>query len=156
MACTRKRYIVELSLDERDELERIVNMGRVAAHKRRQASILLAVDESEQGEAMSDAEAAEHVGVAKCTVERARQRCVSEGLEQALQRKARSREKSRRLDGEGEARLVSLACSEAPSGQARWTLRLLSQRLVELEVVESVCQETVRRVLKKHHQTLAP
>lgn len=150
-----KRYVVELSLDERDALERLVHTGRVAAHKRRHAQILLAVDESEHGAAMSDADAAEQIGVAKCTIVRARQRCVCEGLEPSLERKPRRREKSRRLDGDAEARLVSLACSEPPSGQARWTLRLLSKKLVELEIVESVCHETVRRVLKKHHQTLA-
>lgn len=155
MASPLKRYVIELSLDERDELERIVNTGRISAQRRRHASILLAVDEGRQGPAMSDVEAAEHLGLAKCTIGRIRQRCVCEGLEQALRRKARSRERSARLDGEGEARLVSLACSEAPPGQARWTLRLLAERLVELEIVESIHLETVRRVLKKHHQTLA-
>lgn len=156
MASPLKRYIVELSVEERHELERIVNTGRVCAQKRRHAAILLAVDEGEQGPAMNDVEAAEHLGVAKCTIERTRQRCVREGLERALERKARRRERSPRLDGEAEARLVALACSEAPAGHARWTLRLLSERLVALEIVESIHLETVRRVLKKHHQTLAP
>ena len=152
-----KRYVVKLSADERAALEAIVAKGTVAAQKRRHAAILLAVDEGEHGPAMSDAEAAEAVGgITRRTVERTRERCVRDGLELALQRKPRSRERSVRLDGEAEARLVQLACSEAPEGRARWTLRLLSERLVELEIVDTVAHETVRRVLKKHHQALAP
>ena len=88
-------------------------------------------------------------------MEEIRERCVCEGLQAALERKKRSRERSRVLDGEGEARLVSLACSEPPAGRSRWTLRMLGDRLVELEVVESISPETVRQILKKHHQTVA-
>ena len=88
-------------------------------------------------------------------MEQIRERCVTEGLDAALERKKRSRDRSRRLDGEGEARLVSLACSDAPEGYARWTLRMLADKLIELEVVESISLECVRQVLKKHHQTLA-
>ena len=151
-----KRYVVKLSADERAALEAIVAKGTVAAQKRRHASILLVVDEGEHGPSMSDSEAAETLGVTVRTIERTRQRCVNDGLELALQRKPRSRERTERLDGEAEARLVQIACSEAPEGRARWTLRLLSKRLVELEIVETIAHETVRRVLKKHHQTLAP
>jgi len=151
-----KRYVVTLSADERAALEAILAKGTVAAQKRRHASILLAVDEGGHGPAMSDSEAGELIGVTVRTVERTRERCVNDGLELALQRKPRSRERTERLDGEAEARLVQIACSEAPEGRARWTLRLLSERLVELEIVDSVAHETVRRVLKKHHQTLAP
>jgi len=79
-----------------------------------------------------------------------RQRCVEQGLEAALERQPRAREKARRLDGDGEARLVALMCSEPPAGQSRWTLHLLGDRLVELGVVESISHETVRQVLKKH------
>jgi len=144
-----KRYIVKLSTDERAALEAILAKGTVAAQKRRHASILLAVDEGEHGSAMSDSEAAEAAGVTVRTIERTRERCVNEGLELALQRKPRSRERTERLDGEAEARLVQIACSEAPEGRARWTLRLLSKRLVELEIVETIAHETVRRVLTR-------
>ena len=156
MPSTTKRYVVKLDADERHALEAVLAKGRVAAQKRRHAAILLAVDEAEHGPAMSDAEAAEHLGLTTRTIERTRMRCVNEGLELALQRKPRSRERTARLDGEAEARLVQLACSEAPEGRARWTLRLLSEKLVELEIVDTVAHETVRRVLKKHHQAVAP
>ena len=151
-----RQYVVKLTADERHALEAIVRKGTVAAQKRRHATILLGVDEGKRGPALSDSEVAETIGVTKRTVERTRERCVSDGLELALQRKPRTRERTRRLDGEAEARLVQLACSEAPEGRARWTLRLLADKLVELEIVDSVAHETVRRVLKKHHQTLAP
>lgn len=156
MPCINKRYIVKLNRAEREELEGLVSRGRVAAQRRRHGAILLAVDEGKYGPAMSDAEAAEHLDLTARTIERTRARCVCDGLEKALARKPRSRERTPRLDGEGEARLVSLACSEAPPGQARWTLQMLADKLVELEIVETVCHETVRRVLKKHHQAVAP
>ena len=92
------------------------------------------------------------MGYSRRTVEQIRERCVTEGLSSALERKKRCREKSLKLDGDGEAQLVQLACSEAPS---RWTLQLLADQLVVLNVVESISPETVRQVLKKHDQTVA-
>ena len=86
---------------------------------------------------------------------RVRERCVTLGLDVALERQRRTRDRAPRLDGAGEAQLVTLACSEPPAGQAHWTMQLLADRLVELSVVESISDETVRRVLKKHHQALA-
>ena len=83
-----------------------------------------------------------------------RERCVIEGLDSALERRKRNRERSRRLDGEGEAQLITLACSEAPRGSARWTLRMLADKLIELEIVDTISHESVRQVLKKHHKTL--
>ena len=108
-----------------------------------------------RGQSRSIDEVAERTGFSRRTVEQIRERCVTEGLDSALQRKKRSRERSQRLDGEGEARLISLACSDAPEGYARWTLHLLSDKLVELEVVESISHECVRQVLKKRCKTLA-
>ncbi len=150
-----KRYVVKLSEDERDALEQICKKGRVAAQRRRHAGILLLADEGEHGPSMTDVEVAERIEVTTRCVAKVRERCVDEGLEVALQRKKRSRERTAKLDGDAEARLVSLACSDAPEGQARWTLKLLTERLVELEIVESVACETVRQVLKKHNKTLA-
>jgi hypothetical protein len=115
----------------------------------------LLADEGEQGRHLMDREVAERVGCARRTVEQVRECCVCEGLQTALERRQRVRERSRVLDGEGEARLVSLACSEPPAGRSRWTLKMLGDRLVELEVVKSISPETVRQILKKHHQTLA-
>ena len=151
----KKRYVVRLTAEERERLEGLVNRGREAAYRRRHAQILLLVDEGEHGGRLIDREVAERVGCTRRTVEQIRERCVCEGLQAALERRKRSRERSRVLDGEGEARLVSLACSGPPQGRARWTLKLLGDRLVELDVVESISTEAVRQVLKKHHQTLA-
>ena len=94
-------------------------------------------------------EVAEQIGVNERTVSRLRERCVEQGLEAGLERQKHVRTKPRRLDGDGEAQLVALMCSEPPSGQSRWTLKLLGNQLVELGVVEAISQETVRRVLKK-------
>jgi transposase len=151
----KKRYVVKLSSEERKQLEGLINRGREAAYRRRHAQVLLLVDEGEQGPALIDKDAAERTGFTRRSVEQIRERCVTEGLSSALERKKRSRHRTRKLDGEGEARLVSIACSEAPEGYARWTLHRLADRLVELNVVDSISHECVRQVLKKHHQTLA-
>jgi transposase len=151
----KKRYVVRLTSDERDQLEGFIRRGREAAYRRRHAEVLLLVDEGEHGSELTDTEAAERTGFSRRTVEQIRERCVTEGLTMALERKRRSRERSQRLDGEGEAKLVKLACSDSPEGRSRWTLQLLADKLVELDVVESISQECVRQVLKKHHQTLA-
>jgi len=151
----KKRFVVKLTLDERSRLEGMIKRGREAAYRRRHAEVLLLVDEGEHGPKLVDRVVAERTGFSRRTVEQIRERCVTEGLDSALERKRRVRERSQRLDGEGEARLISLACSDAPKGHARWTLHLLSDKLVELEVVESISHECVRQVLKKHHKTLA-
>ncbi len=151
----KKRYVVKLTPEERCQLEGLINRGGESAYRRRRAQVLLLVDEGEHGPALIDRDAAEQTGFSRRTVELIRERCVKEGLAAALTRKERSRGRTRKLDGEGEARLVSLACSDAPEGYARWTLQLLADRLVELNIVDSISHECVRRVLKKHHQALA-
>lgn len=151
----KKRYVVKLTQAEREHLEGLINTGKVAAYRRRHAQVLLLVDEGEYGPALFDKDAAERTSFSRRTVEQIRERCVTEGLESALERKKRSRNRSPKLDGEGEARLVSLACSDAPEGYARWSLNMLADKLVELDIVESISHECVRQVLKKHHQTLA-
>lgn len=150
----KKRYIVELSAEERESLELIVDDARQAKLRRNHAQILLLVDQGEYGASFTDLEAAEQASCTRRTVELVRERCVMQGLVCALERKKHSRTRPRKLDGEAEAALVQLACSDAPEGHARWTLRLLSSRLVELELVDSISRECVRRVLKKHHQTV--
>jgi len=146
----KKKYIIRLSEEERQGLTDLVRKGRVAAYRRTHAQILLLADEGRHGSGLLDAEVAERVGVNERTVSRLRQRCVERGLDAALERQARIREKTRVLDGEGEAKMVALMCSEPPPGQSRWTLHLLGSRLVELGIVESISHETVRQVLKKH------
>jgi len=146
----KKKYIVRLTMDERQALEDLVHKGKAAAYRRTHAQILLWADEGSYGPGLLDSEVADRVEVNERTVSRLRQRCVEEGLDAALERKPRAREKKRALDGDGEAHLVALMCSEPPPGQSRWTLHLLGSRLVELGIVESISHETVRQVLKKH------
>ncbi|MBU0653951.1 MAG: helix-turn-helix domain-containing protein [Gammaproteobacteria bacterium] len=150
-----KKYIVRLDSHERGQLEQLVKVGKAAAYKRQHAQILLKADIGPEGPGWGDIDISEAFDVSTRTVERVRQRLVEGGLEAALCRAKQERYRTPRLDGEGEAHLVTLACSEPPEGYARWTLRLLADRLVELEVVEAISHETVRQVLKKHHQTVA-
>lgn len=150
----KKRYVVRLSVEERKLLHDLVHRGREAAYRRKYAQVLLLVDEGDGGPGMIDREVAERVGFSRRSVEQIRERCVTVGLTTALERKKHP-PKLGKLDGEAEARLLSLACGEAPAGRARWTLRLLANRLVELEVIASVSPECVRQVLKKRHKTLA-
>ena len=143
------KYVVRLSAEEREYLEGVVNRGKVAASKRRRAQILLKADAGTEGSGPTDAEVAKALGVGVITVHRVRQAYVEQGLSAAIERKQSSRVRLPKLDGHQEAQLVALACGPAPEGRARWTLRLLSQRLVELEIVPSICTETVRQTLKK-------
>ncbi len=146
----KKKYIVRLSEEERQSLTGLVRKGKVAAYRRTHAQILLLTDEGKHGPGHQDKEVAERVGVNHRTVSKLRQRCVERGLNAALEREPRKRERSRVLDGDGEAQVIALMCSEPPLGQSRWTLNLLGCRIVELGVVESVSHETIRQVLKKH------
>jgi hypothetical protein len=145
-----KRYLVKLDKDERKELSQLVTKEKVAAKKRSHAQILLLADSGKHGPTWKDETIAEACQVTVRTVENIRKRLVLEGLESALNRKKQVRPSRQKiLDGEKEAKVVALCCGSAPSGHARWTLRLLAERLVELEIVESVSHETVRQCLKK-------
>ena len=146
-----KKYRVNLSVEEHNELRQLVDRGKVAASKRKHAQILLQADESELGLCWADDQIAQANGVHRTTVERIRQRLVEQSLEAALNRTPRTRNKARKLDGEGEAHLVALMCSDPPEGRNRWTLQLLADQLVELEQVESISHECVRQALKKTH-----
>jgi transposase len=144
-----KRYVVELKEQERERLAGMIAAGTAPARKLTHARILLKAEAQPQGPGWVDDRIAEAVEVSQPTVARVRRQYVEEGLEAALNRRAPRREYRRKLDGEQEARLLAVACSKPPAGQVRWTLRLLADRLVELEVVEEVSYQTVRRVLKK-------
>ena len=144
-----KIYRLRLTDEEREDLKTLANQGRAAARKQTHARILLQCDENREGGGRTDAEVADALDIGSATVARVRRRCVEEGIEAALDRKPQRNRRPKVLDGEAEARLVAIACGEAPEGCAKWTLRLLADRLVELEVVESVSAETVRRTLKK-------
>ena len=144
-----KKYRVRLSAEEQEELKGLVSRGRAAAYKQTHARILLLVDEAQEGGAMKDEQIAKALKVGSATVERVRRRCVEEGVEADLGRRQQVNRRPRKLDGEGEARLVAMACSKPPEGRAGWTLQLLADRLVEWEMVDSISTETVRQTLKK-------
>jgi transposase len=145
-----KKYKVTLAAAERQQLQGLIATGKAAAKKLTHARILLKADAAEGGPAWDDQRIADATEVSTDTVARVRQRFVEHGLEAALARKKQDRpSRERKLDGRAEARLIALACSAPPDGRAGWTLKLLAGRLVELEVVDTVSDETVRRVLKK-------
>jgi transposase len=143
-----KKYIVRLTDEERRQLTELTRKGKAAAYKIRHAHILLKADVD--GLAWTGAQIAEVFSVHMNTVSKIQQRFVEQGLEAALNRKKRARPpRERKLDGESEARLIALSCSKPPEGRNRWTLRLLADKVVELEIVDTVSHETVRRTLKK-------
>ena len=149
-----KKYRVTLTADEREQLTAMIAKGKAAARALTHARILLKTDEAEGGPAWTDAAVCEALDVGLCTVMRVRERFVEEGLDAALRPRPSSYVQPRRLDGHLEARLVTLACSEAPEGHARWSLRLLADRFVALGHVEELSHETVRQTLKKTKRSL--
>jgi len=149
-----KRYVVELTTEERQQLSDLVRKGKALARRIQHAQILLKVDQSPHGPGWTDQQIAEAYGVTVLTVGRIRQRLVEQGLESALARQPRGPSAARKIDGAAEAKMIALACSAPPAGRARWTIRLLADKLVELEIVEAVGRETVRKTLKKTNLSL--
>jgi transposase len=145
----KKRYPVTLTDAERDQLKRPIAAGTESARKLARARILLKADQGPDGPGWVDDAIAEAVEVSQPTVARVRKQYVEQGPEAALNRRPPTREYARKLDGAQEARLIALACSKPPDGEARWSLRLLAGKLVELEVVAAISHQTVRRALKK-------
>jgi hypothetical protein len=145
----KKKYPVILSETEREQLKQLIAAGTALARKLTHARILLKADQSPEGPGWVDEQVAEAVETSQPTVCRVRKQYFEEGLQAALNRRPPNREYHRKLDGEQEARLIALACSEPPEGQARWSLRLLADKMVELEVVDDLSYQTVRRTLKK-------
>ena len=142
-------YVVRLTEEDRDELQGLVRRGKVAAAKRSRAQALLKADAGLEGSGSTDEQAAQVLEASTRSVNRVRKAYVEEGLSAAIERQPRRAQPRRKLDGAAEAHLVAVACSPPPAGQARWTLRLLSDKLVELQVVESISRECVRQTLKK-------
>ncbi len=146
----RKKYIVRLSCEERRDLKKLTSTGKAAAHRITRARILLLADEGSEGSAWKDEQVAEAVDMTVQAVEKIRKRCVTEGLEAAVNRKKQAHpSRPRLLDGRQEAKLVAVCCSAPPEGRSRWTLQLLADQMVALEVVDSISRETVRQTLKK-------
>ena len=144
-----KRYRVTLTQPERQELRQLISRGKADARKLAHARILLQADESPGGPRRTDEQIAAALDTSTRTVERVRERFVEQGLEAALLPRPSKRVYARKLDGRQEAKLIALACSKPPAGKARWTLRLLADEMVELEVVDALSHETVRQTLKK-------
>lgn len=144
-----KKYHVRLTESERAHLLELTGRGTCPARKQRRACILLKLDEGPEGPAWTDERAADAFDVSKTTAARLRRRFDKEGLKATVNRKKPDRDYKQKVDGELEAQTVRLACSEPPPGHARWSLRLLADRLVELEYVDSLSHEAVRGVLKK-------
>lgn len=143
------KYVVRLSEEERVQLWALVKKGKVAAAKRRRAQVLLKAEAGPEGSGSTDQAVSEALEVSVGLVHDVRQAYVEQGLPAALEPKRPSRHRPRKLDGAQEARLIALACGPAPEGRARWTLRLLASRLVELEIVDSISKDAVHAVLKK-------
>jgi len=145
-----KKYVLKLTAEERRELQQLVRKGKAAAWKVQRCQALLQCDQGPDGPAWTDAQVAAAYGCTPRSLESWRKQAVGAGPLSLLERKPRVRPPvAAKLDGEQQARLTALACSQPPRGYARWTLRLLAERLVELEVVDAICHETVRRALKK-------
>ena len=150
----KKKYIVTLTQEERRMLHAMLSRGKAAARKLVHARVLLKADVGSGGPGWTDDQIAEGLEVGRATVERVRKAFVEEGLEAALVRRKPRRQYQRKLDGDGEAHLIALACSQAPEGRSRWTLRLLADRMVQLKLVDHLSHETVRDVLKKTNLSL--
>ena len=149
-----KKYRVTLTEEEREELTTLVNKGNGAARRLRRARILLMVDETQEGGAWQDMAIAKALNAHVRTVERIREKCVELGIEAALNHTRPQKKRGQVLDGDAEARLSQLACSQAPNGREKWSMQLLADKLIELEVVETVSKETVRTTLKKMNLSL--
>jgi transposase len=146
---SRKTYRVELTEADRMWLLEFIGRGTAPAREQTRARVLLKADEGPEGPAWPDDQIADALELTAQGTKGIRRRFAERGLEGCVKRKKPDREYERKLDGEQEARLVQLACSEAPEGRSQWSLRLLADRLVQLEVVDSISHETVRQTLKK-------
>ena len=145
-----KKYVVRLSAEERAWLDELIRRGNRAGHLLTRARILLKADVSEAGDGWSDSRIAEALDASVPTIERTRRQLVEEGFEAVLTRKYNPKCARRRIfDGAAEAKLIALACGPAPAGRAQWTLRLLEEKVVELQIVERASDNTIGRTLKK-------
>jgi transposase len=142
------KVVVRLAAEERAALEKVAHTGTQTAHARTRAHVLLRAD-ADGPDGWTDERIAEALGINRMTVSRVRAQFAAEGLDATLHRKRPTGRQYRKLDGAQEARLIALACSKPPEGQARWTMKLLADRLVELQVVDGIDPSTVWRTLQK-------
>ena len=149
-----KKYIVELTTEERSQLEEMAKSSKGSAQHRRRAAILLAVDQGPFGPAMKDDDVSKAYRCRVQSVQRIRKSLIEEGLETCLCHGNTGAPRQKTFDGEAEAHLIALGCSEPPKGRTRWTLRLLAERVVELGIVESCDPATIYHTLKKTNLSL--
>jgi len=148
------KYKVTLTKEERDELMSIINKGKHTSQKYRNAYVLLNCDEGDYSDKATNAEINKILKIGMRTIDRIKKRFVEEGFDACLERKPTDREYELKADGDFEARLIAISCSQPPDGFARWSLRMLADKMVELEIVDSISHETVRSVLKKRLKTV--
>lgn len=149
---SRKQHLINLSAAERSALEKLSGSNRVSIREKTRARILLLSDVSysrEQGASRTDAQIVEQLGCSALTVYNVRRRAVERGAVESIRRQVQHKRKARKLDGHGEAQLVALTCSAPPQGRFRWSLMLLREKMIELEIVEHIGLETIRTTLKK-------
>lgn len=149
-----KKYLVELTTEERSKLKSIIDADRMAAHKRRHARMLLKADQRLDGPAWTDTRIAEAFDVKPLTVQRLRQRLVERGFDAALEHGNRGSFRAKALDGQAEAHIIAMACGRPPAGRTRWTFRLLADQAVALGIVDSCSKSSVHRALKKTNFSL--
>lgn len=147
-------YRINLTEDEREQLHRLTKKGKTTVKRVRNALILLNCDESSPHKRLSNEVLAQALNIGTRTIDRVKKTFVEEGMEIVLNGRPRQRKYDKKIDGEAEAYLIALCCSEAPKGYGKWSLRLLADKMVELNYVESISHETVRRVLKKRVKAL--
>lgn len=150
----KQKYIIKLIDTERSELKALISSGEASARQIRRAYILLKSDSSAGGPNWSYRAICEAYEISSLTIYNVRKNYTEGGLQRAIFRKKPERVYERRLDGEDEAHLIALACSEPPDGYGRWSLRLLQDRLIRLEIVENISHETIRQTLKKTSSSL--
>lgn len=143
------QYRIHLTIDEVDELNAIISKGSHSTQTFRNAYILLNCNEGPHSDKVTNEQISKVLKVGMRTIDRVKKRFVEHGLEACLKRKPTSRIYQSKVDGDTEAKLVSLCCSQPPPGHSKWSLRLLADKMVELEYVDEISYETVRRVLKK-------
>lgn len=148
------RYTIKLTKPEVEELRAIINKGSHTSHTFRIAYILLNCDEGKYSDKVTNEQICKVLKIGMRTVDRTKKKFVEEGLEAVLERKPTARIYEKKIDGDTEAKLISLCCSQPPKGYAKWSLRLLADKMVELKYVESITHVTVRNVLKKTNLSL--
>lgn len=145
----KKKYVVKLTAEERNQFDRLSHTGKSAAWKILRAQALIKMDQGEGGPAWSDAQIAEAFGVTVRSIENWRRQAVEDGPDSLFEREYPRRPEKMKLDGDGQAQLVRLACSQAPDGRERWTLDLLRGKIIELGIADTISRETIRKALKK-------